>query len=122
MMLAAGHAPGEIAAITFTELAASQLAGRIRETIDLLLAGEVPTFIKAVLPRGLSDQQRTALTEASSRLNELTATTIHGFCQAIIRSGPKLIDGHRAHNILIPLRNGTRYAAERQRERSQPTS
>ena len=29
MMLASGYHPGDIAAITFTELAASQLAGRI---------------------------------------------------------------------------------------------
>ena len=110
MMLAAGYAPGQIAAITFTELAASQLAGRIRETIDFLLAGEVPTFIKAVLPQGLSDQQRTALIEASSRLDELTATTIHGFCQAIIRShgveagldpGARIVDETVADNLFM---------------------
>ncbi|MGO4138500.1 UvrD-helicase domain-containing protein [Rhizobium brockwellii] len=86
MMLAAGHRPEEIAAITFTELAASQLAARIRETVDLLLIGVVPAFLKAVIPQGLSDQQRDALVAASTQLDELTATTIHGFCQAIIRS------------------------------------
>ena len=35
MMLANGHEPGEIAAITFTELAASQLARRIKDTVAL---------------------------------------------------------------------------------------
>jgi ATP-dependent exoDNAse (exonuclease V) beta subunit len=110
MMLAVGHSPSEIAAITFTELAASQLAGRIKETIDLLLAGEVPAFIKAVLPQGLSDQQRIALVSASSRLDELSATTIHGFCQAIIRGhgvqaaldpGARIVDETVADNLFM---------------------
>ena len=46
MMLAEGHHPGDIAAITFTELAASQLAQRIRETIGRLLMGDVPAFLQ----------------------------------------------------------------------------
>ncbi len=110
MMLAAGHRPEEIAAITFTELAASQLAARIRETIDLLLMGVVPAFLKAVIPLGLSDQQRNALIAASTQLDELTATTIHGFCQAIIRShgvqagldpGARVADAIVADNLFM---------------------
>lgn len=110
MMLAAGYPPGEIAAITFTELAASQLAARIKETIDVLLAGELPGFMKAIVPLGLSEQQRSALVAASSRLDELTATTIHGFCQAIIRShgvqagldpGARVVDATVADNLFM---------------------
>lgn len=110
MMLAAGHRPGEIAAITFTELAASQLARRIRETVDALLAGDVPAFLEAVLPQGLSEQQREALAVAFPRLDELTATTIHGFCQAIIRShgvqagldpGARVVDATVADNLFM---------------------
>lgn len=110
MMLAAGHRPEEIAAITFTELAASQLAARIKETVDLLLMGVVPTFLKAVIPQGLSDQQRNALIAASAQLDELTATTIHGFCQAIIRShgvqagldpGARVADAIVADNLFM---------------------
>lgn len=110
MMLAAGHHPEEIAAITFTELAASQLAARIRETVDLLLMGVVPAFLKAVIPQGLSDQQRNALIAASTQLDELTATTIHGFCQAIIRShgvqagldpGARVADAIVADNLFM---------------------
>jgi len=87
MMLAAGFPPGDIAAITFTDLAASQLAHRIRETVEALRAGKIPDFIKTVLPNGrLDDAQQAALTAAAPRLDELTATTIHGFCQAIIHS------------------------------------
>lgn len=87
MMLAAGFPPGDIAAITFTDLAASQLARRIGETVESLLAGEIPDFIKPVLPTGrLTDTQQAALAAAAPRLDELTATTIHGFCQAVIHS------------------------------------
>ena len=86
MMLAAGFPPGDIAAITFTDLAASELAHRIRKTVEALLAGDIPDFIKPALPTGLTDEQQTALTAAAPRLDELTATTIHGFCQAVIHS------------------------------------
>jgi ATP-dependent exoDNAse (exonuclease V) beta subunit len=87
MMLANGHEPGEIAAITFTELAASQLARRIRDTVDALLRNDIPAFIEPVLPDGrLTDSQRTFLASAAARLDDLTATTIHGFCQAILHT------------------------------------
>jgi ATP-dependent exoDNAse (exonuclease V) beta subunit len=87
MMLANGHEPGEIAAITFTELAASQLARRIKDTVDALLLNDMPVFIQPVLPDGrLTDTQRASLASAATRLDDLTATTIHGFCQAILHT------------------------------------
>jgi ATP-dependent exoDNAse (exonuclease V) beta subunit len=42
MLLVNGYAPQHIAAITFTELAASELALRIRSYLADLLIGEVP--------------------------------------------------------------------------------
>jgi CRISPR-associated exonuclease Cas4 len=110
MMLTAGVAPHEIAAITFTELAASQLAGRIKETIDALLAGSVPIFLRAVLPHGLSEEQRNALAVSAEQLDDLTATTIHGFCQAIISShgvqanldpGARIVDATVADSLFL---------------------
>jgi ATP-dependent exoDNAse (exonuclease V) beta subunit len=86
MMLAEGADPAEIAAITFTELAASELARRIRLTVDELLAGVVPDYMQAALREDLSAAQRASLKSARSKLDDLTATTIHGFCQAVIRS------------------------------------
>jgi CRISPR-associated exonuclease Cas4 len=87
MMLADGHEPGEVAAITFTELAASELARRIKDTIDALLRNDTPAFIEPVLPdRRLSDAQRASLASAAIRLDDLTATTIHGFCQAVLHT------------------------------------
>ena len=86
MLIASGADPKHVAAITFTEPAAAELALRIRGTIDALLAANVPKVLKPVLPEGLSDNQRAALIAATQNLDELTATTIHGFCLTIIRS------------------------------------
>ena len=86
MMLASGHEPGEIAAITFTELAAGELARRIRETVDALLQDKIPEFLEPALPDPLTNVQRASLIGAKSRLDDLTATTIYGFCQAILHT------------------------------------
>jgi CRISPR-associated exonuclease Cas4 len=110
MMLASGHLPGEIAAITFTELAASQLARRIKETVDALLAGDIPAFIRPVIPDGLTDAQRASLAAVAPGLDELTATTIHGFCQGIIHShgvqagldpGARIVDATVADTLFL---------------------
>ncbi len=85
LMLAAGIQPRNIAAITFTELAAGQLFSRISEFMDKLLAGEVPYNLTEVLEGGLSDAQHENLERARQSLGELTATTIHGFCQQLVR-------------------------------------
>lgn len=85
MMIASGVKPGSIAAITFTELAAGELSLRIRRMVEILLrGGKVPEVLEPVLPDGLSPDQRAHLEAA--RLDDLTATTIHGFCQGLIRA------------------------------------
>jgi hypothetical protein len=86
MLLASGCAPQHIAAITFTELAAGELALRIRRYVAMLLAGKIPTVLELALPQGLSAEQRANLASAQHYLDEITASTIHGFCQDIIRS------------------------------------
>ncbi len=83
MLLARGAEPGSIAAITFTELAASALGARVQRYVDDLLAGRVPEPLQSALPDGLTETQRAALTTAADKLDELTATTIHAFCQTI---------------------------------------
>lgn len=85
LLLANGVQPASIAAITFTRLAADELAGRVRETIDELLAMRVPRPLQAVLPEGLAEDQRRALEAAAAAFDGLTTTTIHGFCQEILR-------------------------------------
>jgi ATP-dependent exoDNAse (exonuclease V) beta subunit len=110
MMLAEGVDPSEIAAITFTELSASELARRIRQTVGQLRTGVVPDYMEAALPDGLGATQRASIESAAAHLDDLTATTIHGFCQAIIRShgvsagldpGARIVDAAVAETLFL---------------------
>lgn len=85
LMLAEGVSPRDIAAITFTEAAASELGARVRTYVEELLAGRTPRPLRAVLPDGPSAAQAAALALAADGLDSLTLATIHGFCQALIR-------------------------------------
>jgi ATP-dependent exoDNAse (exonuclease V) beta subunit len=84
MLLARGVDPRSIAAITFTELAASELSTRVRRYVQELLAGAMPEPLRPALPNGLSDAERAALATAATKLDDLTTATIHAFCQTII--------------------------------------
>ncbi|MEC7160900.1 MAG: UvrD-helicase domain-containing protein, partial [Pseudomonadota bacterium] len=84
-MLAEGIAPRSIAAVTFTELAASELLMRVREFVADLSAGIVPTELRVALPDGLSQAHRENLAVASGAIDEITCSTIHGFCQRLIK-------------------------------------
>ena len=88
LMVAAGVQPREIVAITFTEAAASELLERIQTFIAKLLNGKTPPELSAALPDGLSDCQRNNLELAAPQLDEITGTTIHGFCQQLVRPYP----------------------------------
>lgn len=87
-LLSQGVEPRRIAAITFTELAAGQLLARIRGFLDRALRDEMPLELQAAFPSGLSEAQSARLAAARERLGELTATTIHGFCQQLVRAYP----------------------------------
>lgn len=86
MMIASGIAPSKIAAITFTEPAASELEARIRWTIGELRAGKVPLALAKIVTHPLGADELAHLKAAAPHLDEITATTIHGFCQGILRS------------------------------------
>ena len=88
MMLAEGIAPKTIAAVTFTELAASELLIRVREFVGELAAGRIPAELRVALPDGLSDDHRRHLAAASAAIDEITCSTIHGFCQRLIKPYP----------------------------------
>lgn len=84
MLLAQGHNPETIAAISFTDASASELSKRIHSVVDELLVGRVPLELEAALPNGLGLEHRVTLEAAADHLDELTVTTIHSFCQQII--------------------------------------
>ena len=84
MLLAEGIAPRSIAAVTFTVFAASELLIRVREFVGVLVDGDIPTPLRVALPDGLSESPRRNLAAASEALDEITCSTIHGFCQRLI--------------------------------------
>ena len=88
VMLAEGVATGSIAAVTFTELAASELLLRVHELVETLAAGRVPAELQAALPDGLCERQRGHLAAATESIDEMTCSTIHGFCQRLIKPYP----------------------------------
>ena len=84
MLLAGGVAPRSIAAVTFTEFAASELLIRVRAFVSALAVGEIPVELRSALPGCLSQEQRGSLARADEALDEMTCSTIHGFCQRLI--------------------------------------
>jgi ATP-dependent exoDNAse (exonuclease V) beta subunit len=88
MLLAEGAAPRSIAAVTFTELAAGELLARVRAFVDILATGQVPPELAVALPIGLSESQRRNMLLAAQRIDQLTCSTIHGFCQRLILPYP----------------------------------
>ncbi|WP_218820808.1 UvrD-helicase domain-containing protein [Haematobacter missouriensis] len=91
-MLAEGVAPYSIAAVTFTELAASELLSRVREFVADLSVGTIATELRVALPDGLSQAHRDNLAAASAAIDEITCSTIHGFCQRLIKPYPAEAD------------------------------
>ena len=88
LLVAGGTDPKNIAAITFTEAAAAELLERIEGIVRNLCSGNVPAELAPALPEGLSESQRANLKEGADTLDELTCTTIHGFCQKLIAPYP----------------------------------
>lgn len=87
-MLSNGISPKSIAAVTFTELAASELLVRVRDFVSELAAGAIPTELRIAFPAGLSEQHKTHLLAATAHIDEITCSTIHGFCQRLIKPYP----------------------------------
>ena len=92
VMLAQGVPPRSIAAVTFTELAASELLSRVREFVADLSAGKIAAELRVALPDGLSQAQRDNLAVAGAAIDEIICSTIHGFCQRLIKPYPAEAD------------------------------
>ena len=88
LLLARGIPPRSIAAVTFTEFAASELFIRVKAFVDALAACQIPTELRVALPDGLSEEQRRCLAAAQDTIDDMTCSTIHGFCQRLITPYP----------------------------------
>ena len=92
LMLAEGVQPRSIAAVTFTELAASELLSCVREYVADFTEGNIAPELRVALPKGLSDAQGKNLSAAADAIDEITCSTIHGFCQRLIKPYPAEAD------------------------------
>ena len=88
VLLARGKNPENIVAVTFTESAASELLLRVREYIRRLRQDDFPPGLRDVFKSGVSEQEKTCLEKAEESLDNLVCSTIHGFCQRILKTFP----------------------------------
>lgn len=87
MLLAADRPPSCIAAITFTERAATELRARVDKFAEMLVGRIVPKDLEpAFRAKPLSDGEVEALRRSRGNLGELAASTIHSFCFGILQS------------------------------------
>lgn len=87
-LLAEGVEPKSIVAVTFTEFAASELFLRVRRYVEEMARGHIPDELRAALPGPLSERELRCLIIATAEMDEMVCTTIHGFCQRLIRPYP----------------------------------
>ncbi|HNO63522.1 MAG TPA: hypothetical protein PKJ44_05995, partial [Thauera aminoaromatica] len=67
---------------------AEELLERIERFVQALLGGDVPAELQDALPQGLTEIQKQQLVAAAHAFDEITCTTIHGFCQQLIKPYP----------------------------------
>nr|WP_249787545.1 UvrD-helicase domain-containing protein [Bradyrhizobium sp. NBAIM03] len=115
MLMLHGAPPRSIAAITFTELAASELSLRIREYATQLMAGDIPKVLRGAVSLDLLNDRRATLSSAIDAFDEMTACTIHAFCQQIIMAyavetaldpGSQMMDGPAADAMFESVISG----------------
>jgi ATP-dependent exoDNAse (exonuclease V) beta subunit len=87
-LMASGVKPAHIVSVSFTELAASELLGRIFDFATGLLEGKMPADIRQAYPGGIKGAELENLKSAVETIGDMTCTTIHGFCQKLLRPYP----------------------------------
>ncbi|MEH6952557.1 UvrD-helicase domain-containing protein [Nitrobacter sp. NHB1] len=102
VLFAAGVEPKHIAAVTFTEFAASELRLRIERFTTALSRGEVPRDLRQAFPDGVSEAQKAHVHRACENFDQLTCSTIHGFAQALIKPYPAEAGIDPGANIVDP--------------------
>jgi len=88
LLIAGGEEPGAIAAMTFTEVAAAELRGRIEGFLREIAAGAIPRDLAAVFQARVPKELVAGAEVGLSRFADMVATTVHGFAQALLRPYP----------------------------------
>jgi exodeoxyribonuclease-5 len=102
VLFANGIDPKHVAAVTFTEFAASELFQRITRFAEALASGNVPDELALAFPTGVSAAQQAHVRRACSAIDQLTCTTIHGFAQKLIKPYPAEADADPGAEIIDP--------------------
>ena len=102
VLFANGVEPKHVAAVTFTEFAASELLQRITRFAEALARGEVPRELALAFPSGISAEQQAQVQRACNAIDQLTCTTIHGFAQKLIKPYPAEADMDPGAEIIDP--------------------
>ena len=102
VLFANGVEPKHVAAVTFTEFAASELLQRITRFAEALARGEVPSELTLAFASGISAEQQAQVQRACNAIDQLTCTTIHGFAQKLIKPYPAEADMDPGAEIIDP--------------------
>src|SRR5437899_3268182 len=102
VLFANGVEPKHVAAVTFTEFAASELLQRVTRFAEALAAGVVPNELVLAFPAGISAEQQIRVKRACYAIDQLTCTTIHGFAQRLIKPYPAEADMDPGAEIIDP--------------------
>jgi ATP-dependent exoDNAse (exonuclease V) beta subunit len=102
VLFASGVEPKHIAAVTFTEFAASELRLRIERFTTALASGEVPRDLRLAFPNGVTEAQKANVHRACETFDQLTCNTIHGFAQGLIKPYPAEAGIDPGANIVDP--------------------
>lgn len=88
LLFAAGVSPERVVALSFTELAATELGNRVRYFLQELAANRVPLELELGVPDGLTADQRKAAQRALGLLDRFACTTLHSFARGLIMRHP----------------------------------
>lgn len=88
LLFASGVSPERVVALSFTELAATELGNRVRFFLQELAANRVPVELELGVPNGVTEQQRHAASAAVRLLDRFTCTTLHSFARGLIMRHP----------------------------------
>lgn len=77
-----------VVAVTFTEAAAAEMAGRVADVLTALSRGEVPGFLDTETLTTLGDETQLRAAALLGRLDRLQVTTIHAYCRGLLAAWP----------------------------------
>lgn len=88
-----------IVAVTFTEAAAAEMAGRVGEVLTALAGGEQPNFLDGETLDSLGEELPQRAAALLGQLDRLQVTTIHSYCRGLLAAWPYEAGLHPAFTV-----------------------